>query len=152
MAPAIFLAPFADGSISSTKSLASVQTLRRSSTSAPRRAAIRMMRSLKSRYLADENIPAPTILALRSAGFDVAAISEIAAGSPDQRVLTIARDQGRILLSFALDVGALIFERRLPAPTGVLLIRDIPHGLSDTTSLVIGLLQRQDLILPETSQ
>jgi hypothetical protein len=28
----------------------------------------------------------------------------------------------------------------------VLLIRDIPRGLSDTTSLVVGLLQRQDLV------
>ena len=42
-------------------------------------------------------------------------------------------------------MGELIFERRLPAPTGVLLIRDIPRGLSDTTSLVLGLMQRQDL-------
>lgn len=99
-----------------------------------------------SRYLADENIPAPTILAVRAAGFDVVAISETAAGSPDDRVLTIARDQGRILLTFDLDMGELIFERRLPAPTGVLLIRDIPRGLSHTTSLVVGLLQRQDLV------
>jgi hypothetical protein len=42
-----------------------------------------------SRFLADENIPAPTILALRAAGFDVVAISETAAGSPDDRVLAI---------------------------------------------------------------
>lgn len=60
-----------------------------------------------SRYLADENIPAPTIQALRAAGFDVVAIAEAAGGSSDDNVLTIARDQGRILLTFDLDMGEL---------------------------------------------
>jgi predicted nuclease of predicted toxin-antitoxin system len=98
-----------------------------------------------SRYLADENIPAPTVQALRAAGFDVVAIAEVASGATDEQVLTIARDQGRILLTFDLDVGGLIYETRLPAPAGVVLVRRVPSGLSETTALVLGLLQRQDL-------
>lgn len=99
-----------------------------------------------NRYLADENIPAPTVQALRAAGFDVAAVSETAPGAPDDQVLIIARDQGRILLSFDLDMGGLIFERRLPAPAGVVLIRYVAPRLSETTAFIIALLQRQDLV------
>lgn len=103
-----------------------------------------------SRYLADENIPAPTILALRAAGFDVVAISETAAGSPDDHVPTIARDQGRVLRTFDLDMGGLIFERRLPAPAGVVLIRYVAPRLSETTAFIVGLLHRQDLVFDQS--
>jgi predicted nuclease of predicted toxin-antitoxin system len=99
-----------------------------------------------NRYLADENIPAPTIQALRAAGFDVAAVSETAPSATDDQVLTLARDQGRILLSFDLDMGGLIFERRLPAPAGVMLIRYVAPRLSETTAFIVALLQRQDLV------
>jgi predicted nuclease of predicted toxin-antitoxin system len=98
-----------------------------------------------SRFLADENIPAPTVQALRAAGFDVAAIAEVLPGTPDEHVLAIARDQGRILLTFDLDIGGLIFETRLPAPPGVVLIRYVPPRLNETTAFILGLLRRQDL-------
>ena len=102
-----------------------------------------------NRYLADENIPAPTVLALRAAGFDVAAISETASGSPDDHVPATARIQGRILRTFDLDMGGLIFERRLPAPAGVVLIRYVAPRQSETTAFILDLLQRQDLELDQ---
>jgi predicted nuclease of predicted toxin-antitoxin system len=98
-----------------------------------------------SRYLADENIPAPTVAALRAAGLDVVAVAAVAAGGSDAEVLTLARDQGRILLTFDLDIGSLIFDSRLPTPAGVVLIRHLPPRLSDATAFILELLQRQDL-------
>lgn len=74
----------------------------------------------------------------------MAAIAEIAAGSPDDQVLTIARNQGRILLTFDLDMGELIFKGRQPAPAGIVLIREVPRGLGATVALVLGVLQRSD--------
>ena len=39
------------------------------------------------RFLADENVPLPSIRVLREAGWDVEAVAEFAAGAPDVAVL-----------------------------------------------------------------
>ncbi|MEX2156696.1 MAG: DUF5615 family PIN-like protein [Gemmatimonadales bacterium] len=98
-----------------------------------------------SRLLADENIPQPAVQALRAAGHDVQAILEVAAGAPDEHVLATARAQSRILLTFDLDMGQLVFERRLDAPSGIIVFRDIPPTLAETVQLIVALLDRQDL-------
>jgi len=41
-------------------------------------------------------------------------------------VLATARDEGRILLTFDRDVGELIYVQRVPAPTGIILLRPAP--------------------------
>ena len=79
-----------------------------------------------SRFLADENVPRRALAALRTAGHDVLAIGETAPGTPDERVLATARDEGRILLTFDRDVGELIYVQRVPAPTGIILLRPAP--------------------------
>lgn len=98
-----------------------------------------------SRLLADENIPQPAVQALRAAGHDVHAILEAAPGAPDEEVLAAARAQSRILLTFDLDVGQLVFERRLGAPPGIIVFREVPPTLADTVQLIVTLLDRQDL-------
>ena len=98
-----------------------------------------------SRLLADENIPQPAVRALRAAGHDVHAILEDARGAPDEQVLAAARAQSRILLTFDLDMGQLVFERRLGVPPGIIVIRDVPSTLVDTVQLIVALLDRQDL-------
>ena len=98
-----------------------------------------------SRLLADENISHPAVEALRGAGHDVHAILEDARGAPDEKVLAAARAQSRILLTFDLDLGQLVFERRLGVPPGIIVIRDVPQTLSDTVQLIIALFDRQDL-------
>jgi predicted nuclease of predicted toxin-antitoxin system len=98
-----------------------------------------------SRLLADENIPRPAVTALRAAGHDIFAIQENAPGAADEDVLAVARAQSRILLTFDLDMGQLIFERRLGAPTGIIVFREVPPTLADTVELITALLDRQDL-------
>ena len=98
-----------------------------------------------SRFLADENIPLPAIQALRGAGHDVFAISEEAPGASDEAVLGAARAQSRILLTFDRDMGNLIYERGLPVPPGVVLVRFVPPKLADAVAFILELVQRPDL-------
>lgn len=98
-----------------------------------------------SRLLADENIPQPAVRALRDAGHDVQAILENTPGAPDEDVLAAARAQSRILLTFDLDMGQLVYERRLGAPPGIILFRQVPPTLADTVQLIVTLLDRRDL-------
>ena len=50
------------------------------------------------RLLADENVPLPSIFALRTAGMDVAAATEDAAGASDREVLARAQRENRLSL------------------------------------------------------
>ncbi|MBV9111168.1 MAG: DUF5615 family PIN-like protein, partial [Gemmatimonadetes bacterium] len=52
------------------------------------------------RLLADENVPVPSIRLLRSAGYVVEAMIEIAPGTADPEVLAHAREHGQILITF----------------------------------------------------
>jgi predicted nuclease of predicted toxin-antitoxin system len=74
------------------------------------------------RLLADENISPDLVSWLRDAGHDVVAVREVARGEPDPRVLELAEDEGRILLTEDKDFGDLVFRERLPA-TGIILLR-----------------------------
>lgn len=98
-----------------------------------------------SRLLADENIPQPAVKALRAAGHDVEAILQIAPGASDEDVLATARAQSRILLTFDLDMGQLVFERRLGVQSGIIVFRDVPPALAETVQLIVALFDRQDL-------
>jgi predicted nuclease of predicted toxin-antitoxin system len=73
--------------------------------------------------LADENIFGELVRALRSSGHDVAWIYEDARGSDDISVLTRARSERRLLLTFDTDFGDLIFRDHLPPPPGLVLLR-----------------------------
>ena len=70
-------------------------------------------------FLADENLPAITIDALRSAGVDVASVREDAPGSKDDEVLALARTEARVLLTFDKDFRTVYgFPPRTDKPKG----------------------------------
>ena len=73
--------------------------------------------------LADENVPRGTVGRLRALGCDVASIQEIGPGMVDRDVIGLARQEGRILLTFDKDFGELAFRSGLPADCGIVLIR-----------------------------
>jgi len=75
------------------------------------------------RFLADEQIPGPSIRLLRALGYDVLAVAEVASGVPDRVVLDMARQEQRVLLTFDRDHGRLIYRERVVPPPGVLHIR-----------------------------
>ena len=78
------------------------------------------------RLLADENIPLASIRALRASGHDVLAATEALPGSRDQDVLSTAMAEGRVLVTFDRDFGALAFQHGASADAGIVLLRFIP--------------------------
>lgn len=97
------------------------------------------------RLLANENVPAAAVAALRQAGHDVAWVAEVARGSADEAVVRAARDQGRILVTFDKDFGELAFRSGLTAECGVILCRFRPASASVAAErLVLALASRED--------
>jgi predicted nuclease of predicted toxin-antitoxin system len=93
------------------------------------------------RFPANENFPGAAIEALRAAGNDVVWIRVDAPGSSDPEVLARAAREGRILLTFDKDFGALAKASPLPAACGVILLRipmPRPDGVGQQlTSLIM---------------
>lgn len=80
----------------------------------------------KPRFLADENIAAPIVEALRTAGWDTEYVTETMPGINDDAVLQWARTENRILLTEDKDFGELAFRLKRDNP-GVLMLR-LPGG------------------------
>lgn len=95
---------------------------------------------MPARLLADENIPARAIDALRDAGSDVLSIREHAPESTDDEVLRIAVAHGRILLTFDRDYGELIFGQGHAAPPSVFYFRSFPVDPREVSDTVLSLL------------
>jgi predicted nuclease of predicted toxin-antitoxin system len=75
------------------------------------------------RILADENLPAELVRALREAGHSTAWIREDAPGSTDVDVLARSVKEDRILLTFDRDFGALVFQHGENGSRGIVLLR-----------------------------
>jgi predicted nuclease of predicted toxin-antitoxin system len=92
------------------------------------------------RFLADENCDFAVVRALRSAGHDVAAVSEFQQRSVDRQLMEMAYNEGRILLTEDKDFGWLAFVGRLDNP-GVVLIRfpaTARHTLAASVTKLVG--------------
>jgi predicted nuclease of predicted toxin-antitoxin system len=74
------------------------------------------------RFLADESCDFHVVRALRAAGHDVLAVSEIAPGAEDATVIDLAVREQRIFLTEDRDFGQLVFAAAKPTP-GVILVR-----------------------------
>lgn len=75
------------------------------------------------RILANENLPAAAVKALREAGHDVAWVREESPGESDALILDWAQREERIILTFDKDFGELGFRLRLPSLHGIILLR-----------------------------
>lgn len=74
------------------------------------------------KFLADENIGFKVISPLRNLGFDIKSILEIARGTKDENVLSLANKEKRILITTDKDFGELVFVNKL-VHHGVILLR-----------------------------
>ena len=79
------------------------------------------------RILADESVVFPIVRALREAGHDVAAIAELASGSPDQSVLARGVQESRVVLTEDRDFGELVKRDGEPCP-GVFFAKGFPEA------------------------
>ena len=74
------------------------------------------------RFLADESCDFAVVRALRDAGHDVNAITELSRAARDDAVLQLARSEGRVLLTEDKDFGTLAYAAGMKT-VGVILIR-----------------------------
>lgn len=86
--------------------------------------------------LLDENIPRAVAEGLRAAGHDVVKVTA-AAGIDDRAVLKLAREGGRILLTFDSDFGELIFRQGEPPPAALLYFRVHPIISAEILALAL---------------
>jgi predicted nuclease of predicted toxin-antitoxin system len=93
--------------------------------------------------LLDENFPAPAVRVLRQAGLDVLSIAESNSGTSDAGVLAIAIADGRWLVTFDLDFGALLFAQKQARPPAVLLLRVSRYLPEEPAAWVIDWLAKQ---------
>lgn len=97
------------------------------------------------RFLANENVPGPVVAVLRDRGHDVSWIKESMPGAEDLRVLAHAQTEHRIVVTLDKDFGQLAFRSRLPAQSGVILIRlDFRDPDTDNEVAITALLSRDD--------
>jgi predicted nuclease of predicted toxin-antitoxin system len=74
------------------------------------------------KILADENVDRPLVEWLRQAGHDVSSVAELHPGRDDSDVLAAATADDRIVITFDLDYGGLVYRRGIGA-AGVVLLR-----------------------------
>ena len=97
------------------------------------------------RFLADENIPLPSVDVLRAAGHDVASVSRDSPGLPDPEVLARAVSEDRIMVTLDRDFGELVFARGASGQPGILYLRFIPESPTEPAELLLELLDREEL-------
>ena len=87
------------------------------------------------RFLADTNIVAPAVRALRDAGHDVAHVAERASDPGDSALLAEALTEHRVFISKDRDIGALVY-RDGHAHCGVPLIDSVAAGARHLAALL----------------
>ena len=98
------------------------------------------------KLLANENIPSASIALLQKEGFDVLAASREFPGSIDEVVLSRARQEARVLVTFDRDYGELIFHRQLPVPPAVIYLRFIPKHPLEVAEIVQQIVNQTEIM------
>jgi predicted nuclease of predicted toxin-antitoxin system len=94
-----------------------------------------------ARMLANENVPADVVTALKADGHDVSWMRDVGPGTLDDRVLALALSEGRIVLTFDKDFGELAFNAELPASCGIVLFRLRANSSAALAALVVAALR-----------
>jgi predicted nuclease of predicted toxin-antitoxin system len=81
-------------------------------------------------FLADECVSALVVQELRDVGVDVVYAQDVCAGEPDERVLQLATESGRILITDDLGFGELAIRQSYPAAGVIILsLYSLPEGV-----------------------
>jgi predicted nuclease of predicted toxin-antitoxin system len=90
-----------------------------------------------TRLLLDENFPHSAAQGLTQAGHDVQSMRTLDPGVPDLRVLALAREQGRCLVTFDADFGDLVFQHGAEPPQCIVYLR--MHPIASDAALALTL-------------
>ena len=80
-----------------------------------------------AKLLANENIPMRVVQQLQDRGYDVVSVLEKEVGMSDDSVITVAQNEGRIVLTFDKDFGEKVFKEKKQIE-GVILLRFSPES------------------------
>jgi len=97
--------------------------------------------------LADESCDFAVVRTLRSAGFDVLAVSEITRRSVDRELIEQARHEQRVLITEDKDFGWLVYVTHAES-SGVILIRYPGNTRAELAQAVLKLVQEHEDSLP----
>ena len=95
------------------------------------------------RFLIDNALSPAIARGLTGAGHDAIHVRDVGlAAAPDERVLEMAENQGRILVSADTDFGALLAARQLTAPSFILFRGDTTRRPEHQLALLLNALAR----------
>jgi len=97
------------------------------------------------RILADSNIVAQAVRAMRAAGHDVVYSGERSTDPGDAAILAEALADDRVFVTKDRDVGVLVHRDRVPH-SGVLLIDDVGDPAAETTLILTILADQADAL------
>jgi predicted nuclease of predicted toxin-antitoxin system len=83
------------------------------------------------RILADTNIVAQAVRAMRAAGFDVVYVAERPEDPGDEAILAEAAADGRVFVTKDHDIGALVHRDQWPH-SGVILLDDLGDAAAES--------------------
>lgn len=92
------------------------------------------------RFLADESCDFAVVRALRDDGHDILAVAEISPRADDSRVIELALQEGRILLTEDKDFGQLVYANA-QAAGGVIFMRFHAGSRRGLPTAVLNLVQ-----------
>lgn len=92
---------------------------------------------MKTKFLADKNIPLEVVLQLKKDDLDILSVSNTNPGIVDEEVLTVANKEKRVLITFDNDFGELIFKQKRKS-SGVIILQIIPQ----TPDYILSILKR----------
>ena len=75
------------------------------------------------RWMVDECVHGYVVQKLKAAGHDVVLIADISPAIDDEPVLSLAREEGHILLTQDADFGEIVFRRRFSGAAGIVFLR-----------------------------
>jgi predicted nuclease of predicted toxin-antitoxin system len=96
------------------------------------------------RLLLNENFPQPSVDALREQGHDALWIRDRHAGITDIAVMEMAVRDQRWIVTFDRDYGELVFNRRLPPPPAIILLREPHYRPAEPAGWLCDLLRDQE--------
>ncbi|HLA95028.1 MAG TPA: DUF5615 family PIN-like protein [Pyrinomonadaceae bacterium] len=74
-------------------------------------------------FLANENISRTTVDILRESGHNIVWVADSFPSIKDETVLSLARLENRIIITFDSDYGELIYGKKMSPPLGVIYLR-----------------------------
>jgi predicted nuclease of predicted toxin-antitoxin system len=102
------------------------------------------------KLLADENFPLKSIQYLQNKGYDISSIAKDAPGIHDDKVIAIASQEDRTILTFDRDYGELIFKHNHKLRKGVIYLRFDEYEPEEPGKIIEELLQNKEITFENT--